>query len=1391
MCNFLMVKEEEGTNKNSRYQLPVSSSKDTTIDTDITSNFSSISQHLSNENSDVITGDKGELQTVKKLINTGPSSDNRKRRKSFLTGKTDSPFRNSPCLPIPSKSRKDNYITNAPDTPQTFIHRSRGFMTLQNQEVCQPKSSDKASTKTKHFDFDTEDDEMLSTPRGILQFTSTNKELRGSARKKTTDLSSILSNMKRHKRLGEIEQNKEAAAEASSVRNKYDMKKIPSKGSDMSLTLVAQSEDDDSDQMFTQALTQPEICLPKISIVNEVEMEDADNMFTDVFTQPSAQILNKNENRDEHIAHHKISLPLVQGAVQISNEGGSGSGDDSDHMFSQALTQDVVQTSNKDEHGSEDDSDHMFSQLFTQQPLIGNTNLVLSPPNIVEPKDALGGANCNVNHTSLKGNINRIQEYEDNVIIQRKSFQNFSSDSAKTAMESLCTGLSTKMDLPIQTTGQIINPCPKYDKTDQAMGSSENSSGVVDENLLEIDEEEELAVSIMTQAFSEKLSEGVEGTVLSAQASSHHLEEESNEYLPATQPSIVYLLEGVVAVVEVRTGNENRSDCVKNRLQSIGAKVAETLNTSCTHLVFKDGGLSTYNKAKKMGLHIVSVSWIEACRNEGTLLPEANYPCSNRERYENPGLFPKLRKAKSMQPKAHEDFLRTLNMRINRKEKAKQRTEEKAEAHRKAEKDRLYNPFTYRVRHPFQDHFYNSPTTGQNMDSNKKSSAKNGDILHQLQYYASCGTESPIFSEFASPGKVKRMNRHDLRSEEKKPIPETPSPSTSDDLNTPFVKRLANRIYRKDSNKSPSSLPRVANNSIRCSLPDKTKGVAAEVGSFSRSPVASKHIFGIKENISATKTPNCTSIVENEILTVELNGTNSRNSKKCHADTPKSIVRTRSSGNHKIRTGVSCSKKSSLQNRNYSRNRESTGTSRNEYQTDENSKSHKMLHIADCYLETSINHSPIAHKASFDDEQDAFKQKDTSINPKIGGRNLKSKLKQIDDTQNSFNVPLHSARPVVKQRSSNRNSMRESNYCNQTNLHTVVQKKNPIKSNKKVISKKRHVLFSDPSSLLSETPTDSPVDLNIKMPSTLKHPEQSEPRNFKGRKSVISQMPSRASTKIVRSESGSVLFAQPPKSTGAVTRRESKRFKTHSDNVKGRSCNAKENPNGSYENVENKNDTAHEKLNIKRAIAPPRRSTAEFQSPIGPVTRRMSSAKICLPVLIEEIVLTSCSKEDKDLAQQLSYQFGPKDTSASQASSEGFSQSSSSSNSQLPKGKRRFRKFTISDIGKVSTATTHVVCGYDNTQNRDSQCSIGNQGMEQPMVRRTLNLLRGILHGCWILSKNWLYDSLEGGRWADEEMYELVDFSPAVQSMRLAREAFSSPAYGVKFRSVRSKFHYS
>ena len=80
-------------------------------------------------------------------------------------------------------------------------------------------SSEKMSKSKNEYDFDNEDDGIVATPaRSKLIMSSSNKELQGSARKKTTDLSSTISNMKRHKRLREIEQDKEAAAAAQAIK---------------------------------------------------------------------------------------------------------------------------------------------------------------------------------------------------------------------------------------------------------------------------------------------------------------------------------------------------------------------------------------------------------------------------------------------------------------------------------------------------------------------------------------------------------------------------------------------------------------------------------------------------------------------------------------------------------------------------------------------------------------------------------------------------------------------------------------------------------------------------------------------------------------------------------------------------------------------------------------------------------------------------------------------------------------------------------------------------------------------------------------------------------------------------------------------------------------------
>ena len=127
------------------------------------------------------------------------------------------------------------------------------------------------------------------------------------------------------------------------------------------------------------------------------------------------------------------------------------------------------------------------------------------------------------------------------------------------------------------------------------------------------------------------------------------------------------VLEGVTAFVEVRSKNENRSDVVIDQLLALGALVVPRLINKCTHVVFKEGSLTTYNKAKKMNMALVSVNWIEACKKEKIKVDEHMYPPMNQEKYDSPGLFPKLRKTKSLQPKSDEEFSKLIDRKVKKK----------------------------------------------------------------------------------------------------------------------------------------------------------------------------------------------------------------------------------------------------------------------------------------------------------------------------------------------------------------------------------------------------------------------------------------------------------------------------------------------------------------------------------------------------------------------------------------------------------------------------------------------------------------------------------------------------------------------------------------------------
>ncbi|KFR14804.1 Microcephalin, partial [Opisthocomus hoazin] len=105
----------------------------------------------------------------------------------------------------------------------------------------------------------------------------------------------------------------------------------------------------------------------------------------------------------------------------------------------------------------------------------------------------------------------------------------------------------------------------------------------------------------------------------------------------------------ISAFVEVWSFNrtENYSKTFEQQLLHMGAKVSKTLNKHVTHVVFKDGRLTTWRKAQKMGVKIVSVLWVEKCRETGLHVDESLFPAVDT----NEGLPLLTKKHKCMQPK--------------------------------------------------------------------------------------------------------------------------------------------------------------------------------------------------------------------------------------------------------------------------------------------------------------------------------------------------------------------------------------------------------------------------------------------------------------------------------------------------------------------------------------------------------------------------------------------------------------------------------------------------------------------------------------------------------------------------------------------------------------------
>nr|CAD7455205.1 unnamed protein product [Timema tahoe] len=122
-------------------------------------------------------------------------------------------------------------------------------------------------------------------------------------------------------------------------------------------------------------------------------------------------------------------------------------------------------------------------------------------------------------------------------------------------------------------------------------------------------------------------------------------QDEEND-LPDTQPVSSILFEDVVAYVDVRSGNDDITGGVQAVLKSLGATISHKFTKNVTHVVFKEGLMSTYKKAIKWNIPLVSLMWIEESKKNGKVVPEKLFPPYNMEAYESPDPFNKIKRVR-------------------------------------------------------------------------------------------------------------------------------------------------------------------------------------------------------------------------------------------------------------------------------------------------------------------------------------------------------------------------------------------------------------------------------------------------------------------------------------------------------------------------------------------------------------------------------------------------------------------------------------------------------------------------------------------------------------------------------------------------------------------------
>ncbi|CAL8086977.1 unnamed protein product [Calicophoron daubneyi] len=90
-------------------------------------------------------------------------------------------------------------------------------------------------------------------------------------------------------------------------------------------------------------------------------------------------------------------------------------------------------------------------------------------------------------------------------------------------------------------------------------------------------------------------------------------------------------LRGVVAYIDVKSSFGNPALAISSRLARLGAHVSMSLNSSVTHIIFRNGSDETKCLAKKRGLFLVSPAWVKYCYLQQFRVRESAFPVVDKE----------------------------------------------------------------------------------------------------------------------------------------------------------------------------------------------------------------------------------------------------------------------------------------------------------------------------------------------------------------------------------------------------------------------------------------------------------------------------------------------------------------------------------------------------------------------------------------------------------------------------------------------------------------------------------------------------------------------------------------------------------------------------------------